>query len=688
MPEKFTNRLIHETSPYLLQHAHNPVNWQPWGDIAFQQAIAQNKPILVSIGYAACHWCHVMERESFEDEATAEIMNEHFINIKIDREERPDIDHIYMDALQAMTGSGGWPLNIFLTPDKKPFYGGTYFPPVNRYNRASWKEVLLGIAKAWKDRKHEIESQAENLLLHLDKSNRIQSVDLSEEMVFTRENSELIAKNLLKTADTEWGGFGRAPKFPQTFSINNLLLFYHLYKDENALKQALLSINKMLDGGIYDQIGGGLARYSTDNEWLAPHFEKMLYDNALFISTLCDAFQITKDTRYEKAIRKTIKFIKEEWLSNEKVFYAAYDADSDGEEGKYYVWQKNEIELLLGKDADLFCRFFDVTEKGNWQETPQSHRTNILRILTPPDVFAQNHPLNPEEFELFIEVCLNKLAKKREERNKPLLDDKIILSWNALMIKALAKAAVVLNDNEYQQIAVDAFNAITRLFQVNTTDVAKYHVYKQGNAKFPAFLEDYAFYIDAALQLYELTLNDHYIEIAKANCTYTIHHFSDENDSFFYFTPQEQKDVVLRKIEMYDGATPSGNAVMAENMLRLSVIIGNNDWYKRSIGMIIAASGKSIGFPGSFGVWSKLILLQTVGINEIAVIGKDFFSISREILLFYIPNKILMGCLKENDLYPLLSDKPEVSKTLIYLCKNFTCLAPLDNKDKLIEMIC
>ena len=359
------NRLINETSPYLLQHAHNPVDWYPWGPEALEKAKAENKPILVSIGYAACHWCHVMERESFENEATAEIMNTHFVNIKIDREERPDLDHIYMDAVQAMTGSGGWPLNVFLTPDTKPFYGGTYFPPEKAFNRASWTETLYGVIQAFRERRHEIDAQADNLTEHLLKANSFGIQPPEEaETLFQPEKLQDCFAQYMKTADRQWGGFGKAPKFPQTFSIQFLLRHHHFTGEPVALEQALLSLDKMIDGGIYDQAGGGFARYSTDAEWLAPHFEKMLYDNALLISVLSEAYQLTGKTRYREVIEETLTFIEREMSHPEGGFYSALDADSEGVEGKFYTWSIEEIQALLGEDAEAFCAYYDITKAG------------------------------------------------------------------------------------------------------------------------------------------------------------------------------------------------------------------------------------------------------------------------------------------------------------------------------------
>ena len=401
------NKLINETSPYLLQHANNPVNWYPWGDEALQKAQRENKPILVSIGYAACHWCHVMEKESFEDESTAALMNEKFVNIKIDREERPDLDHIYMDAVQAMDGNGGWPLNVFLTPERKPFYGGTYFPPRPAFNRASWKDVLASVSDAFTNRRNEIETQADHLTNHLEASNNFGIGTGTGRMLFSNEDINAMATNVLRTADKVHGGFGRAPKFPQTFTIRFLLHNYYYTGNEDALKQACLSLDKMIDGGINDQIGGGFARYSTDEIWLVPHFEKMLYDNALLVMALSDAYQITNNEKYSRAIDATLTFAERELLSPESGFYSALDADSEGVEGKFYVWSKAEIESVLGDEAYVFNRYYNVNENGNWEHT------NILNVTLPLDEFARNNNLGVEELHALLERSKEKLLMHR-----------------------------------------------------------------------------------------------------------------------------------------------------------------------------------------------------------------------------------------------------------------------------------
>ena len=682
MLHKFTNNLIHETSPYLLQHAHNPVNWYAWGKDALQKAKDENKVILVSIGYSACHWCHVMERESFEDEATANAMNENFINIKIDREERPDIDHIYMDAVQAITGSGGWPLNVFLTPDAKPFYGGTYFPPSKAFNRPSWMDVLQNINQAWKEKRNEIEAQAENLVDYLNKAGNFTFKDkniitASIESEFSFEQCETMFSAIMKSADTNWGGFGKAPKFPQTFVIQYLFQFYHYSGNQQALDQALLSLDKMLQGGIYDHVAGGLARYSTDNEWLAPHFEKMLYDNALLITVLCDAFQITKEQKYKTAIDKTIAFVAEELTHKEGGFYAALDADSEGEEGKFYVWQRDEIEKNLGQDAAIFCDFFDVTAEGNWEEK------NILRILKPMENFVQERQLNQDDFITLMDTCLLKLKTERSKRTVPGLDDKIILGWNALMLKAISKAAVILQNEDYKKLAEANFAFILKNYTVAGIPNQMLHTWKNGVAKYPAFLDDYAFLIDAALQLYETSFDTGVLQKAKNICDYVIDHFSDEEEVFFFYTHAGQEDVIVRKKEIYDGATPSANAVMAHNLFKLSVIFDLQQWRERADKMMRTISTAAIKYPASFGIWASLLIQRIKGIREIAVIGNHSLSIAAEIQTqFYLPGKILMISDTKNDLFPVLEGKLPGNPALIYLCREYACLSPFANLEE------
>ncbi len=677
------NELLKETSPYLLQHAHNPVHWQPWGEKALALAKEMNKPILVSIGYSACHWCHVMERESFEIESTAALMNEHFINIKIDREERPDIDHIYMDAVQAMTGSGGWPLNVFLTPDAKPFYGGTYFPPVKAFNRASWTDVLISITDAWKNRRVEMEQQAETLIEHLKKSNNFGHIKSAinvetDKNGFTKDDCIAITNNLLATADFVEGGFGKAPKFPQTFSINCLLQSAYFLKDEKALAHAELSLTKMLNGGIYDQLGGGLCRYSTDGEWLAPHFEKMLYDNALFIIALSNAYLLTKKDIYKNAIEHVCTFVFSEMKNAEGGYYAAIDADSEGIEGKFYVWDKKETEKILGEDAELFNDYFDVSEHGNWEEK------NILRILKPLEVVAESMKMKIFDAETKINRAKQKLLIERNKRIHPGTDDKILLGWNALLITAFCKAFAALQDDKYKIAAIDLFNFIEEKFQFN--NAGYFHTYKNGEAKYPAFLDDYTYLADACIHLQEITADEKYLHKAKKITGAIFENFADNESEFFFFTSQHQKDIVVRKIELYDGAAPSANAMMAKNLIYLSLVFDHREWYQKALSMIESLKTIIVKHPGSFGIWAAIAFNLVVGINEIAIIGNNTIPTLNNVLLQYLPNKILQSNFNNSDM-PLLKNREISKKISIYLCQNFVCKKPVYSVQALLQEI-
>lgn len=681
-----TNRLIKESSPYLLQHAHNPVDWYPWGEEALSKSRTENKPILVSIGYAACHWCHVMEKESFEDEATAAFMNEHFINIKIDREERPDLDHIYMDAVQTMTGSGGWPLNVFLTPSGKPFYGGTYFPPRAVFNRPSWQDVLAGVSNAFREKREAIEEQAENLTQHLVRSNEfgMQSVaglKLDFDALFNREKARLMFDNIMKTADQEDGGFGRAPKFPQTFTIQFLLHHYHYTKEPKALQQACFSLNKMVLGGIYDQLGGGFARYATDAAWLVPHFEKMLYDNALLVIVLCEAYQLTHDPLYERAIRQTLAFAEREMLSPEFGFYSALDADSEGEEGRFYVWDKQAVDAVLGDESPLFCAFYDVTEAGNWE-----HK-NILHIKTPPQQFADQHNLTVEELWQRMDRCRGLLMQVRNRRIRPLLDDKQLLGWNALMNHAYCKAAGALGSDHYREVAVRNMEFMLQRFQL--PDGSFRHTYKDGEARFPAFLDDYSCLIQALLQLQEVTGDTSYLHTARTLTTHVLDNFSETDTGFFFFTPTGQPDIIVRKKEVYDGAVPSGNAVMAINLYCLGIIFDVPAWRERSVQICALLQQTVSRYPGSFGMWATMIQALIYTIPEIAIIGGDFAMLREDVLRRFIPIHVLQSAPSEptNQEFPMLVQKPYSPDAAIFLCRSYTCQQPVNEVDALVRLM-
>ena len=678
-----SNRLAAESSPYLLQHAHNPVDWYPWGEEALQKARKEDKPILISIGYSACHWCHVMERESFEDEDTASVMNTDFVNIKIDREERPDLDHIYMDAVQAMTGSGGWPLNVFLTPEGKPFYGGTYFPPRPAFNRPSWKEVLYSISKTFREKRQEIETHSKELIAHLVETNNLglQKINESETAkIFNQENIAEIYGHVMKMADKEQGGFGKAPKFPQSFIIRFLLKYYYYTKTEDALKQALLSLDKMIAGGIYDQVGGGFARYATDENWLVPHFEKMLYDNALLVTVICEAYQLTKHPHYRRTIVQTLDFIFRELLSPEGGFYAALDADSEGEEGKYYVWEKQEIDNILQDDASLFCAYYNVSKHGNWE------KKNILHASLNEEEFSEKENLSAEKIIAGLDASRKKLLAVRRKRVPPLLDDKILLGWNALMITACCKAYSALGLEEYKGRAINNAEFLWKNFKGQGIYYF-HHSYKNGKTSIPAFLDDYAYFINALIDLQEITGNVEYLHKAKELTEFVIDHFSEENTGYFYFSHKEQKDVIIRKKEVYDGATPSGNAVMAYNLFYLSVIFDKPGWKQRAI-MNCRIIGKGvIHYPGSFGVWATMIQAITYGFIEVVITGKVLGNIFKDFLSNFIPDRVFQSATSQNDQFPLLRDKPLSQTPLIFLCQEYSCQNPVTEVHELIRLL-
>ncbi len=680
MNHKHTNLLIRETSPYLLQHAHNPVQWRPWGQEALDAAQKEDKPIIVSIGYAACHWCHVMERESFENEETAKLMNENFINIKIDREERPDIDHIYMDAVQAMTGSGGWPLNVFLMPDGKPFYGGTYFPPVRAHGKSSWTEILNAVKDAYDKRKTELESQAENLTEHLKNSNLFGSVSNNQETLFSKKSIEELTHNLLKNADKELGGFGSAPKFPQTFSIQFLLRNYYYSGNQESLRQALLSLDKMICGGIYDHLGGGFARYSTDEKWLAPHFEKMLYDNALIINVLSEAYQLTKIEAYKTTIEQTMEFIQRELMDTDGGFFSALDADSEGVEGKFYTWSKSEIEDVLKADAAFFCSFFDVSEEGNWEHT------NILWIKSPIKVFAQANGVEEEFLKNVIQEGKAKLFESRRERIRPVLDDKKLLGWNALMNIACSKAYAATGNLKYKELAERNMDFLETAF-TDSSGGLWLHSFKNGIAKYPAFLDDYAYLINAYIHLQEITANEQYLLKARQLTELVNEHFIDSETGLFFYTHKNQNDVIVRKKEVYDGAIPSGNAIMAINIRYLSVIFDLEAWQKQSISMVSNLGNAIKKFPTSFGNWTCLLQELVYGISEIIITGNDIQSSLFAILNEYFPGKIMQGSTHFLEGFPLLYGKDFYSETLIYICRNSTCETPVKTIDEIKSLL-
>ena len=667
------NLLKNETSPYLLQHAENPVHWMPWSEDAFQKAKQENKPVLLSIGYSSCHWCHVMAHESFEDLETAELMNKHFINIKLDREEYPDIDHYYMDALQAMTGAGGWPLNIFLTPDKKPFYGGTYFPPKKYYNRASWKETLINVFHFFQENRKEVERQSDQLTNHLRNGNLLvkntQNITNSYELE-DKKLHQLIAEKILKTADLEEGGFGTAPKFPATFAIKYLLDYYQIYQDEKALKHACLSLNKMMMGGIYDHVGGGFARYSTDRNWIAPHFEKMLYDNALLIEVYSIAFSITKNESYKRIVEEIVAWLNREMLNEEGGFYSAIDADSEGQEGKFYTWSYDELKDVLKNNFEAAKNYYQISKEGNWEGS------NIL--------YTTQNEVQPREFEK-IKQLNEQLLKKRNERIKPFKDQKIILEWNALLCKSLALASLLLDNGHYVHIAEKNIKFI--LDKMNSKEFDFYHTRINGINKIPAYIDDLAYLCDACIQLNIATANPEYLYQAEKIMNSIFENFSSDIEEFFYFTHKKYQQTAGNKIDIYDGAIPSPNAVLCKVLMTLSILTQNHYWQIKTNKMLEIMQPYIENYPSSFSVWASNILYKNENHIELTVAGNDAKKQIEKLYQHqYTPNLILIASDRENNHYKYIDEKFKSNETQYFICRHNSCLPPFTSIEKIITL--
>jgi uncharacterized protein len=672
------NQLQHETSPYLLQHAHNPVDWYAWKPEAFERAQREQKPILVSIGYSTCHWCHVMERESFENEAVAAIMNRFFINIKVDREERPDVDAIYMEACQILTRGGGWPLNCFLTPEGKPFYAGTYFPPKAAYNRPSWTDLLAHLADIWENKRDTALEQAERLTGYLRKD--APPIVQGPEFVSKQPDIKGILTQIKSQFDPAAGGFGGAPKFPSSMAIQLLLEGFGVYRDPEALEQALFSLEKMICGGIYDQIGGGFSRYATDREWLVPHFEKMLYDNALLVGVLADAYKLVSDDNqglkafkqqyagiFRETIEETLAYIAREMTSPDGGFYAAQDADSEGVEGKFYVWDKSEIVEILGADAPDFCAYYDVTESGNWEEK------NIL-----------NRPRNPGQHTMF-KVQRQKLLEKRSNRIWPLLDTKTLLDWNALMTTAHCKAFTALGHEAYQEAAIRNIAYIKGHLCMPSGEKDHLPLLKHSIAQPYAFLDDYAFFIAALTDVYEITFDEAYLRLAEQYAGFVLQEFADEENPLFFFAGKSQNDILLRKKDLYDNATPAGNSIMLHNLQRLGWMMDRADWREKAGQMMEAMQPSVEKFPLSFANWAAALLHDTIPPAEIAIVGADAPEKAISLQTAFLPNKIIAASREENNKIPLLAGKSGGAKSMIYLCRNFACQKPFVSLDEFWE---
>lgn len=677
---KKSNRLLNETSPYLLQHAYNPVDWFAWGEEALEKAKKEDKPIIVSIGYSACHWCHVMEKECFEKEELASEMNKDYVCIKVDREERPDIDQIYMDAVQAMGIQGGWPLNVFLTPDAKPFYGGTYFPP------RDWANVLLNVAKAFKENRQSIEESAEKFTdyLTINHSDKYQLSPSSDK--FSIQNLNKIFSLISANFDRKNGGMNRAPKFPMPNIYSFLLRYYSITGNEDALNQVILTLEKMGSGGIYDQIGGGFARYSVDEEWFAPHFEKMLYDNAQLLSLYSEAYSLTGAPLFKEIVYETIDFLNREMTNREGGFYSALDADSEGEEGKFYVWEKREIERILKEDSALFCEYYNVQENGNWE-----HSYNILFTSEDKETFASRHNILLDAFNKKLDQWKRSLMKEREKRIRPGLDDKILTSWNGLLLKGLADAYAVFHEEKILRMAERNASFILKKLK---NGKKLWHSYKnhkenssEGKGSITGYLEDYAAVIQGLLALYQCSFDESYLSEAKKLMAYTIEHFYDLEEEMFFFTDNSSEKLIARKKELFDNVIPSSNSIMASNLYFLGIILDNNDYLDISDKMLARVKSLIVSEPSYLANWATLYAYRAVPTIEIAIVGEEAFNFKKELDEYFLPNKVVCATKEESEL-PLLEDRIAIEdKTTIYVCFNRTCKLPVHTLEEAIEQI-
>jgi uncharacterized protein len=683
--EAVANRLANETSPYLLQHKDNPVDWYPWGEEALKRAREEDKPVLLSVGYSACHWCHVMERESFEDDETARMMNEHFVNIKVDREERPDIDSIYMAAVQALTRHGGWPMTVFLTPDGAPFYGGTYFPPVPSRGMPSFQQLLLSVADAYENRRDEVMQSAESVREYLRAST---GAVMPEAESAGTELLDRAGAALLSQLDRRFGGFGGAPKFPQAMNLEVLLRHHHRTGDRSALDGVELTLRQMANGGIYDQLGGGFARYSVDAYWLVPHFEKMLYDNALLSRLYLETYQATGDAFYRRIAEETLDYVLRDMTSEEGGFYSAEDADSEGEEGKFYVWTPDELEEALGpEDAGLAARYWDVTERGNFEGK------NILHVPRPPEAVADEFGLSPEELWERILKIRAKLFAAREERVRPGRDEKVLAAWNGLMLRSFALAARITGREDYRDAAVQ--NA-TFLVEKLKEDGRIHRSYKDGRARFNGYLEDYAMVADGLVALYEATFETRWLVEADTLFDAVSELFWDGEKRAFYDTPADHEELVTRPRDVYDNAAPSGTSVATEVLLKLALLLDRNDYRQLAEDVLEELGGGMEKVPGAFGRLLCALDFSTSEPREVAVVGDpdapDTEALLKAVYEDYLPNKVVAGRAQDDDeaggLIPLLAQRPaREGKATAYVCVHYACQTPTTDPEELSRQL-
>lgn len=681
------NRLIHTTSPYLLQHAENPVDWYPWGEEALKKSKDEDKPIFLSIGYAACHWCHVMAHESFEDEETAKYMNEHFINIKVDREERPDIDGIYMQATIAMTGSGGWPMSVFLTPDLKPFYAGTYFPPTRRYNMPAFKDVLSGLSNAWKNERDEVLNTSDKVSSHIQNTNQSQTEEL-----LTKEHSNAIVNAMRDAYDWGYGGWGDAPKFPQAMAIEFLLHHSVVNKTDEFQNLITHCLNAMARGGMYDVVGGGFSRYSTDNNWRVPHFEKMLYDNALLVRAYLHAWQITKNPFYKKIVQETLDFVAREMTHPQGGFYSSLDADSEGEEGKFYVWTQDEIKDILKADYNFFEVAYGITAKGNWEG-----KTVLQRVLDDSSLAARFH-IDPQLVTARLNESHSKLLSARNLRIRPGTDDKVLTAWNGLMLAAVAEVARVfaleenikLKDSNYYNLATRNAEFLLSSLRPNKKLSRAWREDKTTNE---VFLEDYAALILGLLELYQTDFDNKWFTTAKELTDEMIQKFSDSNGGFFD-TPNDGENLLIRPKDVQDNATPCGNSLACEALIKMAEFTGDGkyrDLAEKSLSLITSFS---LRYPLGFARWLSSVENVAGNMKQVAVIGEageeKFEAMKKFIQSEYRPNIISTASkypIKENS-PALLNDRiMQANQATAYVCEGFVCKQPTNDIAVLKEQL-
>lgn len=663
------NRLIHSSSPYLLQHANNPVDWYEWGPEALERAKREDKPILVSIGYSACHWCHVMERESFEKEEVAAVMNEHFVCIKVDREERPDVDGVYMEAVQQMGIQGGWPLNVFLTSAGKPFYGGTYFP------KARWVSVLTQIAEGYEKEREKLEQSADAFADSLQVSVVEKYGLTSTETAFSPDLFPTLIARLSRNFDKKMGGLDRAPKFPMPSIWRMLLRLGAETGDQAALDHLILTLNRMEQGGIYDQVGGGFARYSTDGEWHVPHFEKMLYDNGQLVTLYSEAHRLTGKPNYRRVIDETLGFVERELTSEEGAFYSALDADSEGEEGLFYVWSWKELGDLLGEDVELFADYYGVKVGGNWE----GH--NVLIRWENDSVFCAKHKLDPLAFQAQVKEWKATLLEARSTRVRPGLDDKVLLSWNALMLQGYAEAYRATSEEHYLEVALRNAEFLEAKMVVGD----KLHrTYKNGKASLDGYLEDYALLIDAYLSLYQATFDERWVRRADAYAKYAVANFYDKKEGLFFYTDESGPELIARQKELFDNVIPSSNAVMATDLYLLGLLLEKEEYTTIAEGMMAKVAPLLDREPGYLGHWAQLYTMMATPTAEVVIIAKNPGAVARQIDKEFAANTLLMGTRDpEKSKLPLIDGKYLIDGDMtIFVCYNKACRRPSDNVEQ------